>query len=76
MLQFVEIYVLGQTNSNSKTALPVADMSKRISLTVPDSVFRDLQAWAEAEGRPLANLAAHLLQDKVRKLRADASRDQ
>ena len=42
---------------------------------MPRSVYEDLEAWAEAEGRPLANLAAHLLQEKVRKLRAEASRD-
>jgi hypothetical protein len=51
-------------------------MSKRINLTVPDSVFRDLEQWAEAEGRPLANLAAHLLIEKVRKFKAENKSDQ
>lgn len=51
-------------------------MNKRISLAVAESVYRDLEHWAETEGRPLANLAAHLLMKKVRKLRADNKPDQ
>lgn len=41
-------------------------MSKRIGLTVPDKIHAKLERWAEAEGRPLANLCNFLLEKAVR----------
>jgi predicted DNA-binding protein len=35
---------------------------KKFSVTVPDSVFKDLEALAEHQGRPTANLAAFLVE--------------
>lgn len=40
-------------------------VSKRIHVTLPDTVFLKLEAWAESEGRAVANLAAYLLQKDV-----------
>jgi predicted HicB family RNase H-like nuclease len=37
-------------------------VSKRINVTLPDSVVDELENWAEAQGRSLANLAAFLLE--------------
>ena len=37
-------------------------VSKRINITLPDSVVEELENWAEAQGRSLANLAAFLLE--------------
>jgi len=41
-------------------------MSKRIGLTVPDTIHEKLERWAKAEGRPLANLCNFLLEKSVR----------
>ena len=41
-------------------------MSKRVGLTVPDSIHDKLERWAKAEGRPLANLCNFLLEKAVR----------
>ncbi|WP_407888717.1 ribbon-helix-helix domain-containing protein [Scytonema sp. NUACC26] len=41
-------------------------MSKKFSVTVPDSVFNDLERLAELQGRPTANLAAFLIELGVR----------
>lgn len=35
---------------------------KKFSITVPDSVFKDLENLAEYQGRPTANLAAFLVE--------------
>lgn len=37
-------------------------VSKRINVTLPDSVVDELEDWADAQGRSLANLAAFLLE--------------
>jgi aminoglycoside phosphotransferase (APT) family kinase protein len=42
-------------------------VSKRINVTLPDSVVEDLERWAEAQGRSLANLAAFILESSVKK---------
>lgn len=42
------------------------DASKRVNLTLPDVVFDDLEAWAEYQGRPTANLAAYLVESAIR----------
>ncbi len=35
---------------------------KKFSVTVPDSVFKDLEVLAEHQGRPTANLASLLIE--------------
>jgi CopG-like RHH_1 or ribbon-helix-helix domain, RHH_5 len=42
-------------------------VSKRINVTLPDSVVEDLEYWADAQGRSLANLAAFILESSVKK---------
>lgn len=42
-------------------------MSKRVNLTLPDLVYEELEAWAEYQGRPTANLAAYLVESAIRK---------
>jgi len=44
----------------------MADMAKRVYLTLPDKVFEDLERWATEEGRPTANLAAYLVEQMTR----------
>ena len=41
-------------------------MSKRINLTVSDSVFEDLQLWATQQGRSVGNLTAFLVEVSIR----------
>ena len=41
-------------------------MSKRINVTLPDSVLEDLEVWAAFQGRPTANLAAFLIEMSIR----------
>jgi CopG-like RHH_1 or ribbon-helix-helix domain, RHH_5 len=41
-------------------------VSKRVFVTLPDSVFEDLEQWAGSQGRPTANLAAFLIETSVR----------
>ena len=41
-------------------------MSKRIGLTVPDTIQEKLERWARAEGRPVANLCNFLIEKAVR----------
>ncbi|NEP01652.1 MAG: hypothetical protein F6K58_23945 [Symploca sp. SIO2E9] len=40
-------------------------MSKRVFLTLPDSVYENLEQWASSQGRPIANLAAFLVEVAV-----------
>lgn len=42
------------------------NVSKRFTVTVPDSVFEDLEVWSNAQGRPTANLAAFLIEVGIR----------
>lgn len=35
---------------------------KKFSVTVPDSVFKDLEVLAEHQGRPTANLGSFLIE--------------
>lgn len=44
----------------------IADMSKRIQVTVPDRLAAELEKWADYDGRPLSNLCAYLLEKAVR----------
>lgn len=41
-------------------------MSKRVNITLPDTVHDDLEAWAESQGRTIANLAAFIVETEVR----------
>jgi len=41
-------------------------VSKRFTVTVPDSVYEELERWADLQGRPPANLAAFLIEIGVR----------
>ncbi len=40
--------------------------TKKITIVVPSSIHDDLTAWAEEEGRALANLASYLLEQALR----------
>ncbi|MEM9903902.1 MAG: hypothetical protein AAF921_02620 [Cyanobacteria bacterium P01_D01_bin.44] len=40
-------------------------MSKRVFLTLPDTVYQDLERWAAKQGRPIANLGAFLVETAV-----------
>ncbi|MBD2434583.1 hypothetical protein H6G66_26665 [Fischerella sp. FACHB-380] len=42
------------------------DVSKRFTVTLPDSVFEDLEVLADIQGRPTANLAAFLIEIGIR----------
>ena len=41
-------------------------MSKRVGVTLPDTIYNKLETWAKAEGRPLANLCNFLLEKAIR----------
>ena len=45
-------------------------MSKRINVTLPDSVVEKLEQWADSQGRSLANLAAFLLESSLKDAKA------
>lgn len=42
------------------------NVSKRVNLTLPDVIYEELEAWAEYQGRPTANLAAYLVESAIR----------
>lgn len=41
------------------------DMTKKVQVTLPDRIAVELEAWAEYDGRPLANLCAYLLERAI-----------
>jgi hypothetical protein len=41
-------------------------VSKRINVTLPDTVLEDLEVWAAFQGRPTANLAAFLIEMSIK----------
>jgi hypothetical protein len=41
-------------------------VSKRINVTLPDTVLEDLEMWAAFQGRPTANLAAFLIEMSIK----------
>lgn len=41
-------------------------MSKRIYVTLPDTVHDDLENWSDYQGRPTANLASYLIELGIR----------
>lgn len=46
------------------------NVSKRVLVTLPDTVASDLEEWAEYQGRPTANLAAFLIELGIREAKA------
>ncbi|MEM7553255.1 MAG: hypothetical protein AAF378_04005 [Cyanobacteria bacterium P01_A01_bin.84] len=44
-------------------------MSKRFTVTLPDSVFKELEVLADAQGRPTANLASFLIEVGVSQMK-------
>ena len=42
-----------------------AQVSKKVFVTLPDSVHEDLERWADLQGRPTANLAAFLIETGI-----------
>ena len=42
------------------------EMSKRIMVTLPDGVYKLLEDWAKEEGRPVASLAAFIIESSAR----------
>jgi hypothetical protein len=49
-------------NNNKRQALTV---SRRIHVTLPDSIYEALERWADQQGRPTANLGAFLIEVAV-----------
>ena len=45
---------------------PQPTWALRVNLTLPDIVYDELEAWAEYQGRPVANLAAYLVESSIR----------
>ncbi|MEB3277712.1 MAG: helix-turn-helix domain-containing protein [Lyngbya sp.] len=43
-----------------------ANMSRRVNITLPDAIYEDLEAWADSQGRTIANLAAFIVETEVR----------
>jgi hypothetical protein len=41
-------------------------VSKRIYVTLPDTVHDELEGWSDYQGRPTANLAAYLIELGIR----------
>lgn len=46
-------------------------VSKRINVTLPDAIFAELELWADAQGRPTANLAAYLIEAGMRQAKLE-----
>jgi metal-responsive CopG/Arc/MetJ family transcriptional regulator len=44
-------------------------MSKRFTVTLPDSIYKELDTIAENEGRSTANLAAFLIETGIREIK-------
>ncbi|MFL0605727.1 ribbon-helix-helix domain-containing protein [Cylindrospermopsis raciborskii] len=44
-------------------------MSKRFSVTVPDTIFEELEKMADTQGRTTANLAAFLIESGIREIK-------
>lgn len=42
------------------------DVSKKVYVTLADTVQEDLEGWANYQGRPTANLAAYLIELGIR----------
>ncbi|MDJ0719353.1 MAG: hypothetical protein QNJ54_34885 [Prochloraceae cyanobacterium] len=46
-------------------------MSKRVYLTLADKVYDALERWANDQGRPVANLAAYLVEKAIEQAEAE-----
>ncbi len=46
-------------------------MSKRVYLTLADKVYDALERWADDQGRPVANLAAYLVEKAIEQAEAE-----
>ena len=42
------------------------NVSKRVFVTVPDTVYEELEDWAEKQGRSVSNLTAFLVEASLR----------
>ena len=40
--------------------------SRKVYVTLPDTVYDDLEGWADYQGRPTANLASYLIELGIR----------
>lgn len=49
----------------------MGQMAKRITVTLPDTIYRDLAAWADARGQAIAPLAAIAVELSVRAAKED-----
>ena len=45
------------------------NMSKMFTVTLPDSIYKELDTIAENEGRSTANLAAFLIETGIREIK-------
>jgi hypothetical protein len=45
-------------------------VSKRILVTLPDTLHDDVEGWADYQGRPTANLASYLIEVGVREAKS------
>ena len=52
--------------NQAQTIQAQENVSKRVNLTLPDVIYDELEAWAEFQGRPTANLAAYLVESAIR----------
>jgi hypothetical protein len=43
-----------------------ADETKRITIGLPEAIYEGLEDWAAEEGRKVASLAAHQLEQAIR----------
>ena len=43
----------------------VKEVSRKVFVTLPDTVYEDLERWAILQGRPTANLAAFLIETGI-----------
>ena len=46
-------------------------VSKRVFLTLPDLVYEKLERWANYQGRPVANLAAYIVEKAMEEAEAE-----
>lgn len=45
------------------------DVSRRFTITIPDSIYDELARWADHQGRATANLAAYLVEVGINQAR-------
>lgn len=50
------------------------NMSKRFTVTLPDSIYKELDTIADAQGRTTANLAAFLIEAGIREIKKQESK--